>query len=182
MTDHFEFTEAGPEAHFVVAGAGAARVTAALFGGLLTPGQLLTGRWVGGGETEAAACWLPPDRLEIRVPLTAAPQLRAALASLAGSSVTPFPDRVRSLIARLEAWSYADSDSGSGPAESLASDLRRLATEAPPALNRAIKQAQDALDDGLPAEVIIGTLDRALVEIEDPARSQASGLGPSASG
>ncbi|MDQ6710956.1 MAG: hypothetical protein M3Z11_10425 [Candidatus Dormibacteraeota bacterium] len=182
MTEQFEFTEAGPEAHFVVVGSEAARVTAALFGGLLTPGQLLTRRWPGGGETEAAACWLPPDRLEIRVPLAAAPQLRAALSSLAGSGVAPFPERVRSLIARLEAWSYADSDSGSGPAEALANDLRRLATEAPPASRRAIKQAQDALDDGLPAEVIIGTLDRALRETEGPGRRQASGLGPSASG
>lgn len=182
MTEPFEFTEAGPEAHFVVVGSGAATVTAALFGGLPAPGLLRYLRWPGGGETKAAACWLPPDRLELRVPASAAPRMRATLTSLA-SGAPPFPDRVRSLIARLEAWSYADSDSGSGPAESLAKDLRRLATAAPtPALRRAISQAQDALDDGLPAEVIIGTLDRALREIEAPGRAQASGLEPSASG
>ncbi|MDQ6883461.1 MAG: hypothetical protein M3077_04375 [Candidatus Dormibacteraeota bacterium] len=182
MTEPFEFTEAEPEAHFVVAGSGAATMAAALFGSLPAPGLLRYLRWPGGGETEAAACWLPPDRLEIRVPLAAAPRLRATLTALT-TGVPPFSDRVRSLIARLEAWSYADSDSGSGPAESLASDLRRLGTEAPtPASRRAICQAQEALDDGLPAEVILGTLDRALREIEDPGRAQASGLEPSASG
>jgi hypothetical protein len=43
-------------------------------------------------------------------------------------------------------------------------------------------EARDALDDGLPAEVIAGTLERVLEQLDGGPLSQASGLEPSASG
>jgi len=184
MTGQFEFVEAGAEALFVVRGSGTGAAMEALFGVVLPVGQLVYRRWAGGDLTEAAACWLPPERLELRVSRASAPRLRAVLAGLRSDPAdSSFADRIRSLITRFEAWSYADSDSGSGPAESLANDLRGLLTAAPtPTASRVIQQAQDGLDDGLPAEVIIGTLDRALQEIEAASRRQPSGLDPSVSG
>src|SRR5947209_3539821 len=59
------------------------------------------------------------------------------------------------LIVRVEAWSYADTDAGAGQSRELARALRSLASIAPtPALLAGVRHAQDALDDGLSAEVV----------------------------
>lgn len=183
MNGGFQFTEPRGEALVVVEGRAAAEVSRALFGGALPAGRLEYRTWAE-GESAAAVCWIPPDRLELRVPAGDAPRLLARLQELKQTMrSTPFGDRIRQLITRLEAWSYADSDPGSGPAESMAGELRALAAGAPsPRTRRAIGQAQDALDDGMPAELIAGTLYRVLRELEVPTVDQASGLDPSASG
>jgi hypothetical protein len=72
-----------------------------------------------------------------------------------------FVDRLNWLIGRVEAWSYGDSDAGSGLPEELARDLKRLAAKAPAgALKEGIRRAQDALDDGLSAETVAAALYR----------------------
>jgi hypothetical protein len=72
-----------------------------------------------------------------------------------------FVDRLNRLIGRVEAWSYGDTDAGSGLPEELAKDLRRLAARAPGgALREGIRRAQDALDDGLSAETVAAALYR----------------------
>ena len=184
MKEQFEFTDAVLEQLFVIEGASIEGVVRALFGSPLPLGRLVYRSLDLAGGIQAAACWLTPDRLEVRVPVGAAGALKARLNSLASpTQETPFQRRVRQLIARLEAWSYADSDSGAGTAESMAGELRSLNAEAPGgAARRLIAQAQDALDDGLPAEVIVGTLERALDDVNQPMRGQASGLDPSVSG
>lgn len=72
-----------------------------------------------------------------------------------------FVDGLNRLIGRVEAWSYADTDAGSGLPEELAKDLKRLAAKAPAgALREGIRLAQDALDDGLSAETLAAALYR----------------------
>lgn len=85
-----------------------------------------------------------------------------------------FEEVLRRLIARVEAWSYADSDAGVSPAEEVAAELTRLASVLPtPSLRPSIRQAQDALDDGLPAETVAAALYRLLAEVQRT-RAQAS--------
>ena len=70
-----------------------------------------------------------------------------------------FVDRLNRLIDRVEAWSYGDSDAGAGLPVELAKDLKRLASKAPAGtLRNGIRRAQDALDDGLPAETLAAAL------------------------
>lgn len=72
-----------------------------------------------------------------------------------------FVDRLNRLIGRVEAWSYGDSDAGSGLPEELAKDLKRLASKTPAGtLRDGIRRAQDALDDGLSAETVAAALYR----------------------
>ena len=72
-----------------------------------------------------------------------------------------FIDRLNRLIGRVEAWSYGDSEAGSGLPEELAKDLKRLAASLPGgALKDGIRRAQDALDDGLSAETLAAALYR----------------------
>jgi hypothetical protein len=72
-----------------------------------------------------------------------------------------FVDRLNRLIARVELWSYGDSDAGSGLPEELARDLKRLASKAPAGgLKDGVRRAQDALDDGLSAETLAAALYR----------------------
>jgi hypothetical protein len=72
-----------------------------------------------------------------------------------------FVDRLNRLIDRVEAWSYGDSDAGAGLPVELAKDLKRLASKAPAGtLRNGIRRAQDALDDGLPAETLAAALYR----------------------
>jgi hypothetical protein len=183
MNGELQFGAPRDETLVVVEGRAAAEVSQALFGGTLAAGRLEYRSW-SGGEAAVAACWFPPDRLELRVAAADGPRLLARLRELRQTTrSTPFGDRIRQLVTRLEAWSYADSDPGSGPAESMAGELRALAADSPsPRTRRAIGQALDALDDGLPAELIAGTLYRVLHELEVPPVDQASGLDPSASG
>jgi hypothetical protein len=181
MSDQFEFTHRRQEVLVAVRGPGASGVASSLFGDLPQAGRLEYRRWETGREP-AAVCWSPPDQLELRVASGDLDRLVARLNRLNGPP-SRFADRVRQLIARLEAWSYSDSDSGSGPAESMAGELGVLAEEAPTAgIRAAIAQARDALDDGLPAEVIAATLGSVLQEVERSAPGQPSGLEPSASG
>jgi hypothetical protein len=186
MSDQFEYTEPRTEVLTVVEGPAVMRVMAALFSTPLTPGRLEYRRISDDGSL-AAVCWLPPARLEIRTPATGngTQRVRARLEALrANAPAPPFTNRVRQLIARIEAWSYADSDSGTGPAEAMAEDLRALGALAPsPQARLSLRQAQDALDDGLPAEAVAATLYRVLREAEGiDVAGQASGLEPSPSG
>jgi hypothetical protein len=86
-----------------------------------------------------------------------------------------FEATLRRLIERVEAWSYADSDAGAGPAEEIAAELKGLASSAlVPALKPGIREAQDALDDGLPAENVAAALYRVLAQVQRVG-AQASG-------
>jgi hypothetical protein len=86
-----------------------------------------------------------------------------------------FEEALRRVIARVDTWSYADSDAGVSPAEEIAGELSRLATILPTAsLRPTLRQAQDALDDGLPAETVAAALYRLLAAVQR-ARAQASG-------
>ncbi len=183
MDDQFEFRYLHQEAVIVVEGAGAPALARLLLGELPEAGRLEYRAWDRSLQP-AAAAWFPPDRLELRVPSDDLPRLLARLAGLKGQAASsPFAERVQQLVVRLEAWSYSDSDSGSGPAESMAGELGALAEAAPSAaVRRAILEARDALDDGLPAEVIAGTLERVVRLLEAGPAGQASGLEPSGSG
>jgi hypothetical protein len=182
MSDQFEFEYRQPEALVLVTGPAAAAVAHSLFGELFEPGKLIYRSWKG-ASLPAAACWFPPDRLELRVAPAELATLLARLAEIQSETSSLVGQRLRRLISRLEAWSYADSDSGSGPAESMAGELRALAKAAPSGqIAEVIKQARDALDDGLPAEVVAATLERAFRELNTADGGQASGLEPSGSG
>ena len=77
-----------------------------------------------------------------------------------------FEKALDGLIGRLEAWSYADSDAGSGVPVEIAGKLASLAHQAPTAeMRRQLSRAQDALDDGLPAERVAAELYRIRAEL-----------------
>ena len=77
-----------------------------------------------------------------------------------------FVDRLNRLISRVEAWSYGDSDAGSGLPQELAKSLKQLASRAPAgSLREGLRRAQDALDDGLSAEMIAAALYRVRTEL-----------------
>ena len=85
-----------------------------------------------------------------------------------------FEATLRRLIERIEAWSYSDSDAGAGPAEEIARELKRLASMSrSPDVKRDVREAQDALDDGLPAETVAAALYRMLAQVQR-AKPQAS--------
>ena len=70
-----------------------------------------------------------------------------------------FKQALEALIRDLEAWSYADSDAGSGVPVKIAGELASLAQHAPTLqTRRQLNRAQDALDDGLPAERVAAEL------------------------
>ena len=72
-----------------------------------------------------------------------------------------FKQALEALIRDVEAWSYADSDSGSGVPVQIAHQLASLAQRAPTeSTRRQLGQAEDALDDGLPAERVAAELYR----------------------
>ena len=82
------------------------------------------------------------------------------------SDDSEFKKGLSSLIRRVEAWSYADSDAGAGVPVEVAAELRSLAAAAPnPQLRRSLRRAQDALDDGLPAEAVAAELYRIVAEL-----------------
>jgi hypothetical protein len=79
-----------------------------------------------------------------------------------------FKTGLRDLIRRVEAWSYADSDAGAGVPVELADALAVLTLRAPSAaLRRGLRRAQDALDDGLPAEALAAELYRIRDQLSD---------------
>jgi hypothetical protein len=70
-----------------------------------------------------------------------------------------FKSRLDEVIRRVEAWSYADSDAGAGVPVELAEALRWLAGSTPiPSTRARLVRAQEALDDGLSAEVVAAEL------------------------
>ena len=80
---------------------------------------------------------------------------------MGASGGSEFETRLRDLIRRVEAWSYADSDAGAGVSVELADELSALTLSAPSAaVRRGLRRAQDALDDGLPAEALAAELYR----------------------
>jgi hypothetical protein len=85
-----------------------------------------------------------------------------------------FASRLKALIRRVESWSYADIDAGSGVPVEVADELRVLASTAPTTqLRRSLRRAQDALDDGPPAEAVAAELYRVEAEVS-PTRDQDS--------
>ena len=140
-------------------GPAAAAAMTSLFGRSLKPAELEYVGW-SQGAPPVAACWLPPDRLEIRIPAEGGwpDRLVERLRRLAPGS---FGARLDALIARVEAWSYADTEVGAG-AEDIGAELSALAATAPsPGSRRELRAARDALDDGLPAEAVAAALYRA---------------------
>lgn len=82
------------------------------------------------------------------------------------SADSEFETRLKALIRRVESWNYADSDAGAGVPVEVADELRVLAATAPTAhLRRSLRRAQDALDDGLPAEAVAAELYRIESEV-----------------
>ncbi len=70
-----------------------------------------------------------------------------------------FDKRLKRAIGRVEAWSYGDSDAGTGLPVEVARELKALASAAPSlALKQGVRRAQDALDDGLSAEAVVAAL------------------------
>jgi hypothetical protein len=86
-----------------------------------------------------------------------------------------FKQRLNRLIGRVEAWSYADSDAGAGLPVEVARELKVLgAAAASPRLKQGIRRAQDALDDGLSAEVVAAALYQVRAELD----AGAQGVSP----
>ena len=86
-----------------------------------------------------------------------------------------FGHRLNRLIGRVEAWSYADSDAGAGFPVEVARELKALAAAAgSPRLKQGVRRAQDALDDGLPAEAVAGALYQVRAELD----AGAQGVSP----
>jgi hypothetical protein len=78
-----------------------------------------------------------------------------------------FKNRLQRLIQRVEAWSYGDTEAGSGMPVEVADELAILTSTAPTAgLRRQLRRAQDALDDGLPAETVAAELYRVRSELD----------------
>lgn len=154
----FEYKRLPNEAFFSLHGPAAAEVMTSLFSGRLEPAVLQHLRWAEDAPA-AAVCWLPPDRLEIRVPAQAGwpERLAERLEELAD---TAFKARLQTLIDRVEAWGYADIEVSG--AEDIAAELTQLAASARSSrTRREVERARDALDDGLPAETVAAALYRA---------------------
>ena len=78
-----------------------------------------------------------------------------------------FGRRLNRLIARVEAWNYADSDAGAGLPVEVARELKALAAAAAsPGLKQGVRRAQDALDDGLSAEAVAAALYQVRAEFD----------------
>jgi len=87
-----------------------------------------------------------------------------------------FAQRLDRLIARVEAWNYADSDAGTGLPVEVARELKALAAAAAtPRLKQGVRRAQDALDDGLSAEAVAAALYRVRADL---AAEGAQGVSP----
>ncbi len=159
MTNEFQYKLERNEALFSVVGPSAAEAMIALFGRHLPPAALEYLSWAEQGPP-LAACWFPPDRLELRVPTDGGWPDRLA-ERLRGLTSGSFQTRLDALIARVEAWSYADTEV-SADAEDIGAELTALAAAAPSVRSRReIQGARDALDDGLPAEAVAAALYRA---------------------
>jgi hypothetical protein len=82
-----------------------------------------------------------------------------------------FKNRLQRLIQRVEAWSYGETEAGSGVPVEVADELEILTSTAPSAgVRRGLNRAQDALDDGLPAETVAAELYRVRSDLENTAQ------------
>jgi hypothetical protein len=149
------------ERGFALVGAGALALAERLFGSGLATGTAAERPWKPGAPP-ALVVPVTPERIEIRIPDREpwASLLAEHLAAL--TEPASFGRRLAQAIARLEAWHESDIESGSGP-EELAAELLRLRRQAPsPESGQAIGDAVEALDDGLPVDVVAAALYRAL--------------------
>ena len=149
------------ERGFALIGAGALALAERLFGSSLGIGMAVRSPW-NPGAPPALVIAVTPERIEIRISDREpwATLLAEHLAELAEPAL--FVRRLAQAIARLEAWHESDTESGSGP-EELAAELLRLRRLAPsPESGQAIGDAVEALDDGLPVDVVAAALYRAL--------------------
>jgi len=149
------------ERGFALIGAGALALAERLFGSSLALGVAARRPWNHGAPL-ALVIPVTPERVEIRIPDREpwASLLAEHLAEL--TEPASFRRRLAQAIARLEAWHESDTESGSGP-EELAAELLRLRRLAPsPESGQAIGDAAEALDDGLPVDVVAAALYRAL--------------------
>ena len=96
------------------------------------------------------------------------------------SGDSEFRKRLVGLIRRVEAWNYAESDAGAGVPVEVANELRSLAATAPTApLRRGLRRAQDALDDGLPADAVAAELYRIEAELSGGSPQDSGPRSPS---
>jgi hypothetical protein len=149
------------ERGFALVGAGALDLAERLFGSGLAVGTAAYRPWKPGAPS-ALVVPVTPERVEIRIPDREPwPSLLAEhVAAL--TEPASFGPRLALAIARLEAWHESDTESGSGP-EELAAELLRLRRLAPSLESgQAIGDAVEALDDGLPVDVVAAALYRAL--------------------
>jgi hypothetical protein len=149
------------ERGFVLIGAGALALAERLFGSSLAFGMAARLSW-NPGAPQALVIPLTPERVEIRIADSEpwASRLAEHLAELTEPAL--FGRRLSQAIARLEAWHESDTESVSGP-EELAAELLRVRRLAPsPESGQAIDDAMEALDDGLPLDVVAAALYRAL--------------------
>ncbi len=153
------------EACFCVEGEGVLQAGNLLFGPDLKPHTLQYRAWLADAPL-AGVLWLPPSRLEIRIPADHPwPHLLSARLAEIANAADVWADHLSRAIARLEEWIESDTEAGGG-VEELASDLQALEVRAPtPEARQAIRSAMDALDDGLPAEAVAAALYRARQQI-----------------
>ena len=149
------------ERGFALVGAGALALAERLFGSGLAIGMAAHRPWKPGAP-HALVIPVTAERIEIRISDREpwASMLAGHLAEL--SEPASFGRRLAQAISRLEAWHESDTESGSGP-EELAAELLGLRRLAPsPESGQAIGDAVEALDDGLPVDVVAAALYRAL--------------------
>lgn len=80
----------------------------------------------------------------------------------------------------MEAWSYGETEAGSGVPVEVADELAVLTSAAPSVgLRRSLQRAQDALDDGLPAETVAAELYRVRSELDSAAQESRPESPPS---
>lgn len=153
------------EQGFALLGEGALATAEQLFGAGLVPGQALRRSW----NPEAPPALLivmAPDRIEIRVPDRQPWPERLAIRLAELTGVPGFSGLLAQAIARLETWQESDADSATSP-EELAAELNRLRQLAPSVESgHAIDEALEALDDGLPADVVAAALYRARLALK----------------
>ncbi len=148
------------ERGFALVGGDAPAVAERLFGYHLAVGHAVWLPWDAGAPA-ALVILASASRVEIRIldqdPWPA--RLAERLASV--SQAASFGGRLALAIARLEAWHESDAESGTSP-QDLAAELDRLRSLAPSAESaQALADALEALDDGLPADVVAAALYRA---------------------
>lgn len=148
------------ERGYVLAGAGSLGEAERLFGARLTIGQAHRLAWEAGAP-EALVIPVAATRVEIRI-ADREPWVSRWHAWLAGHrAATAFGDQLARAISKLEAWQESEADGAASP-EELAVELTRLRQLAPSVESeRAIVEALEALDDGLPADAVAAALYRA---------------------